>query len=743
MAGGAFRGHTAVMKYLEIDRSLSGSVTLPAEAGKERQMLELVELWKPDAIRDSDGTRLSPEILGLGLPIYSTTCLVRADQDWAYARSDQLARKYLLSDPVTAIGATVSISPLAGFHPEKYALDNDSEPARWWEVVDRTSGEVVPTSAWRYDPATGAVTVEPAVPFHRYTVSFLAWITWDTTSMYNHQVNGWTGRPVRGVDPYLKPSWDHLMGWFEAYLDRLPDTEVVRLTTLAYHFVVDVDAKGCDKYRDWLGYGETVSPEALEDFAREYGYRLRPEHFVDAGGYNATYRPPTKEYRDWMDFVHRFVVRFGRELVRRVHARGKKAAIFWGDHWIGVEPYSPTFQDMGVDINIGACEDGVALRRIADSPGPQTKEIRLYPYFFPDVFREGGDPVGESRRNWAKIRRALFRRGVDRIGHGGYLGLALRFPDFIAHVGDLCAEFRMIKAQAGGSEPWSTGVRVAVLDAWGDMRAWINHTGPDQKFAVFRPDSFEVAGSNALECLSGLPVEVRFLSIAELLRSGVPADVDVLLAEGCAGTAWSGGELWRLAALAASVRAFVHGGGAFVGIGDPSACEWQGKFFQLDDVLGVQKETGTGISCPAAHATEPATHFITADLGRAPDVGTRKSWVFRHDRGTEVLAAWENHVHLAVNRYGNGRAVYLAGLPYSPDNSRLLLRALVWAAQRESALEPWSADSPGCDVVAWPESGVWAAANSTDSPLRTWVRLGDGRTTEIELPAYGIGFWTS
>ena len=46
--------------------------TLPGEAGYEALTLELAKKWGADVIRDSDGTKLSPEITGAGYRIYST-----------------------------------------------------------------------------------------------------------------------------------------------------------------------------------------------------------------------------------------------------------------------------------------------------------------------------------------------------------------------------------------------------------------------------------------------------------------------------------------------------------------------------------------------------------------------------------------------------------------------------------------------------------------------------------------------
>ena len=69
-------------------------------------------------------------------------------------------------------------------------------------------------------------------------------------------------------------------------------------------------------------------------------------------------------------------------------------------------------------------------------------EGRFLPYFFPDTFHEGGDPVKEAKENWVTARRAILRKPIDRIGYGGYLKLACQFPEFIGYVESVCDEFR-------------------------------------------------------------------------------------------------------------------------------------------------------------------------------------------------------------------------------------------------------------------------------------------------------------
>ncbi len=50
---------------------LKGDFTLPGEAGCEELTLKLARKWGADVIRDSDGTKLSPELLNAGYDIYS------------------------------------------------------------------------------------------------------------------------------------------------------------------------------------------------------------------------------------------------------------------------------------------------------------------------------------------------------------------------------------------------------------------------------------------------------------------------------------------------------------------------------------------------------------------------------------------------------------------------------------------------------------------------------------------------
>ena len=115
-----------------------------------------------------------------------------------------------------------------------------------------------------------------------------------------------------------------------------------------------------------------------------------PEHVCETCPFREflCFRVPTRQYRDYMDFIQRFVAEKARELVELVHQAGRKAMMFLGDNWIGTEPYGAYFPEIGLDAVVGSVGGGATLRLISDIPGVSYTEGRFLPYFFPDTFYE-------------------------------------------------------------------------------------------------------------------------------------------------------------------------------------------------------------------------------------------------------------------------------------------------------------------------------------------------------------------
>lgn len=716
--------------------TVKGRVTLPAEKGMEKEVLELAKKWGIDAVRDSDGTKLSDEIINMGFDVYSTLCLVREDNEWAKANRDCLQQIYLLSEPSIAENETVEIELMKNYYKEQFEVDSVHDPKTWWQVVDRTTGEVVPSCGWSFDKENGKVKVTSAKKWHKYTVSFLAYQIWEPVSMYNHKTNGWEEEHKLPVDPRHPKARAHMLEVLDKWLEEHPNTNIVRFTTFFYCFDLVYNEIGKERQVDWFGYVSTVSTYALEEFEKEYGYRLLPEDFIDNGYYNTPFKVPTKKMLDWMDYNQRFVAELAAECVEKVHKAGKKAIMFMGDHWAGTEPYGKYFSSIGLDAVVGAGGDGVTTRMIADIPVKET-EARFYPYFFPDVFYEGGNPVKESQEVWKKSRRAILRNPVDRMGYGGYLSLAYKFPEFVEHVAGICDEFRAIHDMSKGTKPYSAPFKVGVLNAWGKIRSWMTH---QVAHSLWNQRCYSYLG--IFEALSGLPFEVEFISFDDIRERGIPKDIGVLINAGDAGTSWSGGELWKDERIVTLIREWVSNGGGFIGVGDPSACEFNGSFFQLSDILGVQKEIGFTASHNKPKMEVRKTHFIMEDVQEAIDYGEGMNSIYQYSDTAEILDVNNRSCALATNVYGKGRAVYMGGLPYNLQNTRLLLRSIFWAAGKESDMRKWYCENLRMECTAFPEAGSFVVINNDYKVQKTNVLKGDGSSIEVELQPLGYKWFT-
>lgn len=705
-----------------------GLVTLPSEKNFIKETLELIDRWGADAIRDSDGTELDKEIKELSnMKIYTKYFVSRGHNDFAAKHINEAIQIYLMSEFSTATTNELTIHFMEKYFKEQINPDYDHDPKKYWEVVDRTTGEVVDVKKWTVNKETHSVTIRDVSIWHEYTVSFLAYMIWDPTQMYNYVTNNWKSVPKHIPFDIRQPASNKFIKErFEQWLAENPDTDVVRFTTFFYHFTLIFNQLGKEKFVDWFGYGATVSVSALIEFEKQKGYRLRPEDFVDEGYYNSSFRIPSKAYKDYIDFVSAFVAKEAKELVELAHENGKEAMMFLGDTWIGTEPYGKYFEQIGLDAVVGSVGSGATLRMISDIPHVKYTEGRFLPYFFPDVFREGNNPVIEANENWLKARRAIMRNPVDRIGYGGYLSLAYKFPEFVDYVEKVTDEFREIYHNIKNVKPY-TGLKVAIVNAWGKLRTWQTHMVAHD---IWYKEIYSYLG--VLEALSGASVDVEFISFDDIITNCIPNDIDVIINAGNSGTAFSGGIIWKNETLVSTIRQWIFNGGGFVGIGEPTACLHQGRYFQLAGALGVDKELGFSLSTDKYFTTEVENHFILED-NEEFDFGESMNNIYALTEETEILEYSNNEVHLASHSFGNGRTIYIAGLPYSEANTRLLMRSLYFAANKEYEFNKWRAENVFVEVHVYPEVAKYAIVNNSNKKQRTSVYLGDGSIIEVEL----------
>ena len=711
----------------------TGRVTIPTDLDVVPETLEILKKWGADAIRDCDGTDFPQQLKDADAKIYSTYYTTRKDNAWAKANPDEVQQCYIMTGFYTAPGDTVTIPLMKGISPELMQVNTNDDITRWWEVMDRTTGQPVPPEQWSY--ADGSVTVQ-AVPFHEYTVSFLAYLIWDPVHMYNATTNGWTNFEHQITFDVRQPkTHKYSMERLRKFIAEHPYVDVIRYTTFFHQFTLIFDELKREKFVDWYGYSASVSPYILNQFEQEVGYKFRPEYIIDQGYYNNQYRVPSKEFRDFQAFQRREVAKLAKEMVDITHACGCEAMMFLGDHWIGTEPFMPEFKTIGLDAVVGSVGNGSTLRLISDIEGVKYTEGRFLPYFFPDTFHEGGDPVREAKENWVTARRAILRKPIDRIGYGGYLKLALQFPEFVDYVESVCNEFRELYENIKGTTPYCVK-RVAVLNCWGKMRAWGCHM---VHHALYYKQNYSYAG--VIEMLSGAPFDVKFISFEDIKNDPHLLDsLDVIINVGDADTAHTGGIWWEDADITSAIRRFVWNGGGFIGVGEPSGHPYQGHILQLASVLGVEEENGFTLNYDKYNWEEHPDHFILQDADRPVDFGEGKKNIYALE-GTEVLVQRNKEVQMAAHDFGKGRAVYISGVPYSFANSRTLYRAILWSAHSEEELHTWFSSNYNVEVHAYVKNGKYCVVNNTYEPQDTTVYTTDGSSFALHLDANEIKWY--
>lgn len=708
-----------------------GGFTLPGEAGYEALTLKLAEKWGADVIRDSDGTVLSDEIIQAGYDIYSTICIIRDHNEWAAGNQDKLQQTFLCTPSELAVensdGCSVEIGLTDSFFAEQFRVNDSDGAMKYWQVYDRTANRLLDKGEWEYRAEEGKAVVKQAVPWHRYTVSFLAYRIWEEISMYNHTTNHWEKEHLMPVEPAYPETQEYLLEWMKQWCETHPATTVVRFTSMFYNFVWiwGSSERNRQLFSDWGSYDYTVSVPALDAFAEEYGYSMTAEDFINKGNLHVTHMPGDARKKDWMEFINRFVISFGKKLIDIVHAYGKKAYVFYDDSWVGIEPYNGHFQEFGFDGLIKCVFSGYEARLCAGVEVP-VHELRLHPYLFPvglggaPTFMEGGNPTMEAKRFWNSVRRALLRQPVERIGLGGYLHLVEGFPDFSDYIEKVSDEFRLIKGFHKEGKPYTAKTRVAVLHSWGKLRSW---TLSGHFHETWMHDLIHVN-----EALSGLPVEVSFIGFEDI-KAGCLKDADVVINAGHGGSAWSGGDAWAEDEPVSLLTEWVYRGGSFIGINEPSAVPGYDTYFRMAHVLGVDEDTGARV-CHGKWCFE-----VTPDHALVPEgvtVSTKKN-LYLTDGKARVLLADGQEPLLTVHECGKGKGIYLAGFELNAANTRLLYQLILYAGGEElSGL--YMTDNLYTECAYYEKSGQLVVINNSEQEQKTSIRTEQGAKEAVLKP---------
>ena len=703
-----------------------GGFTLPGESGYEKLTLKMAEKWGADVIRDSDGTVLSDEILNAGYGIYSTICIIRDHNEWAKKNMDKLQQTFLMTQPIVADCDILTVELMKDFFAEQFSINETEDSLKYWQVYDRTTDTLVGREHWSY--ADGKVTIKEITPWHKYTVSFMAYRIWEEISMYNHTTNNWTKEHLMQIDPRHEATREYMLGWMRNWCETHPDTTVVRFTSMFYNFVWiwGSSERNRNLFSDWGSYDFTVSPLALDEFAKKYGYSLTAEDFINQGKLHVTHMVGTRQKADWMAFVNDFVIWFGKQLVDIVHEYGKKAYVFYDDSWVGIEPYNGRFKEFGFDGLIKCVFSGYEARLCSGVDVP-THELRLHPYLFPvglggaPTFMEGGNPTLDAKKYWNSVRRALLRQPVDRIGLGGYLHLVEPFPDFCDYIEKVSDEFRTVKSFHAQGAPLSIKTKVAVLHSWGKLRSW---TLSGHFHETYMNDLIHIN-----ESLSGLPVDVSFISFEDV-KAGVLKDYDVVINAGYAGSAWSGGDNWKDEEVVSKLTEWVYKGGTFIGVDEPSAVAGYDTYFRMAHVLGIDEDTGARI-CHGRwqYEVQPVDGLMPEGSGIRG-----RSGLYLTDGNARVVAEADGAPAMTINDFGKGKGIYMSHYNISLENTRMLFNIILLAGG-EALDGEYITDNPYTECAYYPASRMLVIINNSGETQTASVKTETG-VKSATLEAY-------
>ncbi|MBQ8003024.1 MAG: 1,3-beta-galactosyl-N-acetylhexosamine phosphorylase, partial [Clostridia bacterium] len=678
----------------------------------------LAEKWGADVIRDSDGTTLSDEIINAGYSIYSTICIIRDHNAWARENPDKLQQTFLATEPVVAIGESLSIELMKDFFREQFKINESADSVKYWQVFDRTTNEEV--SEWQYK--NGVVTIK-TTPWHKYSVNFLAYRIWEEISMYNHTTNNWDKEHLMQIDPIYPQTREYLKSWMHNWCKTHPMTTVVRFTSMFYNFVWiwGSNERRRNMFTDWASYDFTVSTYALDTFRKKYGYAMTSEDFINKGKLHATHCVCDKKKLDWMEFINDFNIEFGKELIDIVHSYGKKAYVFYDDSWVGVEPWGKRFPEFGFDGLIKCVFSGFEVRLCSGAKGVETHEIRLHPYLFPvglgglPTFSEGGNPTLDAKIYWRNVRRALLRAKIDRIGLGGYLSLTLPFTDFNDYMEKLSDEFRMIRDFHTNGAPLTLKSKIAVLTAWGSLRSWTCsghlHEHPDVDLI------------NVIESLSGFPFNVEFIDFADV-KTGKLEDFDILINAGIKGSAWSGGDRWKDDDVVEKITQWAYNGGMVIGVNEPSATDGYDTMLRLSHILGMDVDNGERI-CHGRWS-------YSAEISD-PDVLINPN-AYITDGDTKVLCEKDNTPAVTMHPFGEGVGVYIGSYRHSVENAGKLLRLILSLTENDGK---YITDNINTECAYYPADKKLVVINNCDTEQKAKVNT-DWGYKEVTLAPFDI-----
>ena len=179
---------------------------------------------------------------------------------------------------------------------------------------------------------------------------------------------------------------------------------------------------------------------------------------------------------------------------------------------------------------------------------------------------------------------------------------------------------------------------------------------------------------------------------------------------------------------------WVHEGGTFIGVNEPSAVDGYDYTFRMAHVLGIDEDTG-------ARVCHGKWSFEADDIEEILPEGATvepKDHLYLTDGKARVLLADDDRPLITVNDFGKGKGIYLASFRQDLENTRMLYQLIRYAGG-EGMSGLYMTDNLYTECAYYPESGKLVVINNSDVEQTTTIPTEKGDKT-VTLAAYDTTF---
>ena len=177
------------------------------------------------------------------------------------------------------------------------------------------------------------------------------------------------------------------------------------------------------------------------------------------------------------------------------------------------------------------------------------------------------------------------------------------------------------------------------------------------------------------------------------------------------------------------------------GVAVPVECREEDEF-KLTPVLLEKAITDKTKAIILTYPNNPTGAIMTKDeLQAIANVIIKHDLLVITDEIYAELTYGKKHTSIASLPNMQERTVYISGLPYSFENSRILYRSILWSANSEAELNKWFSVNFNVEVHAYVKNGKYCVVNNTYEPQDTTVYRGDGSSFELHLDANEIRWY--